>query len=303
MLTTAPMVAVTFERGCYRTFRNGAPYEMEARPATGLHGELPDGRALDVPGGALTVEVTLIGILLMGRLPLVEVGHHQPQHAALSAGARSAEACEAGQRGRPPPAPFMHHAAGAQVGEQAARHDGSHGGVKASIVGLVEELAQLRLGDDPFVASYMGPMATTTRSPTRRYRHGRPGAIDWWTSFPLRAAGSRRPGSRRSRPARGHPWRPGGAARPAGASQPAGGLGQRLHTLIPLGTARWKKLYCQCGAVERENGQRQNEWALLPLRVRRLNTPAALAPLKEQRPWVASGDRPGGPLLAGDPAS
>jgi hypothetical protein len=187
------MVAVTFERGCYRTFRNGAPYEMEARPATGLHGELPDGRALDVPGGALTVEVTLIGILLMGRLPLVEVGHHQPQHAALSAGARSAEACEAGQRGRPPPAPFMHHAAGAQVGEQAARHDGSHGGVKASIVGLVEELAQLRLGDDPFVASYMGPMATTTRSPTRRYRHGRPGAIDWWTSFPLRAAGSRRP--------------------------------------------------------------------------------------------------------------
>jgi transposase, IS5 family len=44
----------------------------------------------------------------------------------------------------------------------------------------------------------------------------------------------------------------------------------RLHTLIPRGTARWKKLYRLRGAVERENGRLKNEWALLPLRVRRL---------------------------------
>jgi hypothetical protein len=44
----------------------------------------------------------------------------------------------------------------------------------------------------------------------------------------------------------------------------------RLHTLIPRGTDRWKKLYRQRGAVERENGRLKHEWALLPLRVRRL---------------------------------
>jgi hypothetical protein len=44
----------------------------------------------------------------------------------------------------------------------------------------------------------------------------------------------------------------------------------RLHTLIPRGTARWKKLYRLRGAVERENGRLKNEWALLPLRVRRI---------------------------------
>ncbi len=44
----------------------------------------------------------------------------------------------------------------------------------------------------------------------------------------------------------------------------------RLHTLIPRGTDRWKRLYRQRGAVERENGRLKHEWALLPLRVRRL---------------------------------
>ena len=44
----------------------------------------------------------------------------------------------------------------------------------------------------------------------------------------------------------------------------------RLHTLIPRGTARWKKLYRLRGSVERENGRLKNEWALLPLRVRRI---------------------------------
>jgi hypothetical protein len=42
----------------------------------------------------------------------------------------------------------------------------------------------------------------------------------------------------------------------------------RLHTLIPRGTDRWKKLYRQRGAVERENGRLKNEWGLLPLRLR-----------------------------------
>jgi hypothetical protein len=62
-------------------------------------------------------------------------------------------------------------------------------------------------------------------------------------------------------------WRcPTGECRPAsrwvGAS--------RLHTLIPRGTDRWRKLYRQRGAVERENGRLKHDWALLPLRVRRL---------------------------------
>jgi hypothetical protein len=44
----------------------------------------------------------------------------------------------------------------------------------------------------------------------------------------------------------------------------------RLHTLIPRGSLRWKKLYRLRGAVERENGRLKNEWALLPIRVRRI---------------------------------
>jgi hypothetical protein len=45
----------------------------------------------------------------------------------------------------------------------------------------------------------------------------------------------------------------------------------RLHTLIPRTTDRWKGLYCQRGAVEREFGRLKHEWAMLPLRVRRIN--------------------------------
>jgi hypothetical protein len=44
----------------------------------------------------------------------------------------------------------------------------------------------------------------------------------------------------------------------------------RLHTLIPRTTPRWKALYHQRGAVEREFGHLKHEWAMLPLRVRRL---------------------------------
>jgi hypothetical protein len=53
----------------------------------------------------------------------------------------------------------------------------------------------------------------------------------------------------------------------------------RLHTLIPRGTARWKTLYRLRGSVERENGRLKHEWALLPLRVRRIERVALHADL------------------------
>ena len=59
---------------------------------------------------------------------------------------------------------------------------------------------------------------------------------------------------------------------PTGECQPASVWlkADRLHTLIPRGTDRWKGLYHQRGAVEREFGTLKHEWAMLPLRVRRL---------------------------------
>ena len=44
----------------------------------------------------------------------------------------------------------------------------------------------------------------------------------------------------------------------------------RLHPLIPRNTDRFKALYHQRGAVEREFGRLKHEWGALPLRVRRL---------------------------------
>jgi transposase, IS5 family len=44
----------------------------------------------------------------------------------------------------------------------------------------------------------------------------------------------------------------------------------RLHPLIPRNTDRFKTLYHQRGAVEREFGRLKHEWGMLPLRVRRL---------------------------------
>jgi transposase len=44
----------------------------------------------------------------------------------------------------------------------------------------------------------------------------------------------------------------------------------RLHPLIPRETLRFKGLYRNRGAVEREFGRLKNEWALAPLRVRRI---------------------------------
>jgi len=43
-----------------------------------------------------------------------------------------------------------------------------------------------------------------------------------------------------------------------------------LHPLIPRETLRWKGLYRGCAAVERSFGRLKNEWALAPLRVRRI---------------------------------
>jgi hypothetical protein len=45
----------------------------------------------------------------------------------------------------------------------------------------------------------------------------------------------------------------------------------RLHTLIPRTTDRWRSLYRERVAVEHEFGVLMHEWAMLPLRVRRLN--------------------------------
>jgi transposase len=44
----------------------------------------------------------------------------------------------------------------------------------------------------------------------------------------------------------------------------------RLHTLVPRTTDRWRTLYSQRGCVERGFGRLKNEWALLPLRVRKI---------------------------------
>ncbi len=44
----------------------------------------------------------------------------------------------------------------------------------------------------------------------------------------------------------------------------------RLHTLVPRSTDRWKELYRQRGCVERGFGRLKHEWGMLPLRVRRV---------------------------------
>jgi Transposase DDE domain/Transposase domain (DUF772) len=59
---------------------------------------------------------------------------------------------------------------------------------------------------------------------------------------------------------------------PSGECQPASRWvkADRLHPLIPRESKRYKGLYHQRGAVEREFGRLKHEWALLPLRVRRI---------------------------------
>jgi hypothetical protein len=57
---------------------------------------------------------------------------------------------------------------------------------------------------------------------------------------------------------------------PAGKCAPASRWvkADRLHPLIPRETPRFRKLYHQRGAVEREFGRLKHDWALAPLRVR-----------------------------------
>lgn len=76
-------------------------------------------------------------------------------------------------------------------------------------------------------------------------------------------------------------WRFAGADRKRGASKwrcPTGECkpasvwirADRLHPLIPRETLRWKGLYRRRASVERAFGGLKNEWALTPLRVRRI---------------------------------
>lgn len=59
---------------------------------------------------------------------------------------------------------------------------------------------------------------------------------------------------------------------PTGACSPASTWlkADRLHTLVPRSTTRWGDIYRRRGAVEREFGRLKHEWAMLPLRVRRI---------------------------------
>jgi IS5 family transposase len=76
-------------------------------------------------------------------------------------------------------------------------------------------------------------------------------------------------------------WRFAGADRKRGATKwrcPTGECkpasvwvrADRLHPLIPRETLRWKALYRGRASVERAFGRSKNEWALAPLRVRRI---------------------------------
>jgi hypothetical protein len=59
---------------------------------------------------------------------------------------------------------------------------------------------------------------------------------------------------------------------PTGECQPASAWvkADRLHTLVPRSTRRWKDTYKQRGCIERGFGRLKNEWGMLPLRVRRI---------------------------------
>lgn len=99
--------------------------------------------------------------------------------------------------------------------------------------------------------------------------------------IPLRATEAVKRGEDKSPTCKHGEWRFAGAdyARkatkwrcPTGECQPASVWvrADRLHPLIPRETLRWRKLYKGRAAVEREFGRLKHEWALTPLRVRRI---------------------------------
>jgi hypothetical protein len=62
-------------------------------------------------------------------------------------------------------------------------------------------------------------------------------------------------------------WRcPTGECRPASVWVKA----SRLHPLVPRESERSRKLYSSRGAVEREFGRLKHDWAMAPLRIRRI---------------------------------
>jgi hypothetical protein len=60
---------------------------------------------------------------------------------------------------------------------------------------------------------------------------------------------------------------------------------------LPPCSLGWKKLYRPRGVAERENGRLKNQWALLPLRVRRLERVQLHADLTILAPLAVALDR------------
>jgi Transposase DDE domain/Transposase domain (DUF772) len=99
--------------------------------------------------------------------------------------------------------------------------------------------------------------------------------------IPLRNTGAVKRGDHRPPCCEHGPWRFAGSDRKRGASKwrcPTGECkpastwvkADRLHTLVPRDTARWKAMYRKRASVEREFGRLKHDWALAPLRVRGL---------------------------------
>lgn len=100
--------------------------------------------------------------------------------------------------------------------------------------------------------------------------------------IPLRATGAVKRGDHLPPTCKHGTWRfagsdyKRGAAKwrcPTGQCKPASTWikADRLHTLIPRESKRWKASYRKRAAVEREFGRLKHQWALLPLRVRGLD--------------------------------
>lgn len=99
--------------------------------------------------------------------------------------------------------------------------------------------------------------------------------------IPLRETGAVKAGKHLPPECKHGTWKFAGSDRKRGASKwrcPTGEckpastwiVADRLHTLIPRETKRWKAMYRKRASVEREFGRLKNDWGLKPLRVRGL---------------------------------